>query len=68
MSAKMTNRLTRTLDTMTPALVILALTSFLLGLYCAGQNLDTIGFSADAAGVTLLLTVSQVVTSHDPTD
>lgn len=68
MSAKTTNRLTRTLDTMTPALVVLALASFALGFLCASQNLDTLGFATDTIAIALLLTVSARATSHDPTN
>lgn len=67
MSARTINRLTRILDTTTPALVVLALVSFTLGLYCAYQGYDLNGFAVDAAGFALLTTATANLTSHDPT-
>lgn len=67
MSARTMNRLTRILDTLTPALIVLALASFALGLYCAYQGYDMNGFAGDAAGFALLTTATANLTSHDPT-
>jgi hypothetical protein len=52
---------------LTPALIVLALASFALGLYCAYHGYDMNGFAGDAAGFALLTTATANLTSHDPT-